>query len=130
MKDFYLVLQVAPNATPEEIRSAYRRRALRLHPDQSGGGSEPFIELQRAYSVLSDPSRRAAYDRETERIPIRPVFRRETPRRPRAEPFREVEPLRASADEDVFEWLLNAELVEDCIFAILRGSGDMSDQGR
>jgi curved DNA-binding protein CbpA len=121
MKDFYLVLQVAPSATPEEIRSAYRRRALQLHPDQSGAGSEPFIELQKAYSVLSDPSQRAAYDRQTGTIPVRRIAQRETFRRPRAEPFRDVEPMRAAAYEDLFEWLMNAELLEDCIFVILPG---------
>ena len=105
MKDFYLVLQVAPNATPEEIRAAYRCRALKLHPDHSGADSEPFIELQNAYSVLSDPSQRAAYDRRSEAIPVRRVARRETSRRPRAEPFRDPDLLGGSAFEDLFEWL-------------------------
>lgn len=68
-KDFYLVLRVDPAASTEQIRSAYRRRALQLHPDTSGAESEPFLELREAYSVLSDPERRAAYDRET-RSPV------------------------------------------------------------
>lgn len=90
-KDFYLVLQVTREASPQEIRSAYRRRALELHPDASGTGSEPFIELQEAYSVLSDPQLRAAYDRKTELVPVARLERRA--RRPRAaEPFRDVEP--------------------------------------
>lgn len=105
MKDFYLVLQVPPNATPEEIRAAYRRRALKLHPDQSGAGSEPFIELQKAYAVLSDPSQRADYDRRSRAIPIRRVVRRETFRRPRAEPFRDPDRLGGSEFEELFEWL-------------------------
>ena len=105
MKDFYLVLQVARSATPKEIRSAYRRRALELHPDQSGADSEPFIELQKAYSVLSDPLQRAAYDRQTGTIPIRRVARREKLRPPRAEPFRDVETTRRSGYEEVIEWL-------------------------
>jgi molecular chaperone DnaJ len=61
-KDFYLILQVRREASPEGIRSAYRRRARELHPDKSGTGSEPFLELQEAYSVLSDPAQREAYD--------------------------------------------------------------------
>jgi molecular chaperone DnaJ len=70
-KDYYLVLRLTPDATTEAIRSAYRRRALELHPDQSGLGNEPFVELQEAYVTLSDPTRRAAYDRDEETIPIR-----------------------------------------------------------
>jgi curved DNA-binding protein CbpA len=62
---------LTPEATAEEIRSAYRRLAIELHPDLSGFGSDPFLELQEAYSVLSDPMRRAIYDREAEEIPIR-----------------------------------------------------------
>src|SRR5436305_6795845 len=80
-KDLYLVLRVRREATPEEIRSAYRRRALELHPDHSGTGSGPFLELQEAYSVLSDPTQRAAYDwgAESVRVPredVPPIPRR------------------------------------------------------
>lgn len=97
------MLQVTRGATPDEIHSAYRRRALELHPDRSGAGSEPFLELQQAYSVLSDPAQRAAYDHGGEPFPLRraeaTTWRRPTAepfrqssRRPAAEPFREVEP--------------------------------------
>ena len=72
-KDYYLILRLTPEATAEEIRSAYRRLAIELHPDISGFGSDQFLELQEAYSVLSDPMRRAVYDREAEEIPIRRV---------------------------------------------------------
>jgi molecular chaperone DnaJ len=54
-KDYYLILRLTPEATAEEIRSAYRRLAIELHPDLSGFGSDPFLELQEAYSVLIDP---------------------------------------------------------------------------
>jgi hypothetical protein len=60
-----------------------------LHPDKSGAGSEPFLELQNAYMVLSDPVRRAAYDREADSVPVEQV---EAGRRPSAEPFREPQP--------------------------------------
>ena len=70
-KDYYLILRLRPEATEQEIRSAYRRLAIELHPDISGFGSEPFLELQEAYSVLSDPMRRAAYDRKAVEIPVR-----------------------------------------------------------
>jgi molecular chaperone DnaJ len=70
-KDYYLILGLTPEATAEEIRSAYRRLASGLQPDLSGFGSEQFLEPQEAYSVLSDPKRRAVYDREAEEMPVR-----------------------------------------------------------
>ncbi|HEY9174276.1 MAG TPA: DnaJ domain-containing protein [Verrucomicrobiae bacterium] len=60
--NYYVILGVATNATPAEIKAAFRRRAMELHPDRSGIGSEPFIEVQEAYGVLSDPDRRRHYD--------------------------------------------------------------------
>jgi len=70
-KDYYLVLHLRPSATTDELRSAYRRLALQLHPDTSGLDSERFLDLQEAYDVLSDPARRAQYDQETAEIPVR-----------------------------------------------------------
>jgi molecular chaperone DnaJ len=72
-KNYYLILRLAPDATMDQIRSAFRRRAIELHPDLSSAESDQFIELQEAYDVLSDPARRAIYDRETEEIPIRRI---------------------------------------------------------
>src|SRR5580693_8370623 len=95
-KDHYLILRLTPEATAEEIRSAYRRLAIELHPDLSGLDSDPFLELQEAYSVLSDPTRRAVYDREAQEVPIRrtDVARRAgivIRRRHSAEPFAPVQ---------------------------------------
>jgi DnaJ-class molecular chaperone len=106
-KDYYLVLHLKPEATTEEIRSAYRRRALELHPDQSGFGSDPLLELQEAYAVLSDPSRRSLYDRKTETIPVRhadPAQQKSTRagRRYSAEPLTAVQPARRFQDVDLF----------------------------
>ncbi|MBW0001295.1 MAG: J domain-containing protein [Verrucomicrobia bacterium] len=70
-KDYYLILRLTPKATADEIRSAYHRRALEVHPDVSGGDSAPFRELQEAYAVLSDPAQRAVYDGGADEIPIR-----------------------------------------------------------
>jgi molecular chaperone DnaJ len=89
-KDFYFILQVRKEASPDEIRSAYRRRAQQLHPDKSGSSSEPFIELQEAYSVLSDPAQRAAYDRGAESVPVR-LGQPTSIHRRTAEPFRDIE---------------------------------------
>lgn len=62
--DHYRVLGVAPDASGTEIRRRYRELARRLHPDQSGSGSgDGMATLNEAYRVLSDPARRADYDR-------------------------------------------------------------------
>lgn len=69
-EDYYLTLQVKSDATTEEIKAAYRRRTLEVHPDLSGSGSDPFLEIQEAYSVLSDPGQRALYDEQGEQVPV------------------------------------------------------------
>jgi DnaJ-class molecular chaperone len=61
-KNYYLILGVAASASADEIKSAFRRRARELHPDTSGLESSPFLEVQEAYGVLSDPERRREYD--------------------------------------------------------------------
>ncbi|KAE8166173.1 hypothetical protein BDV40DRAFT_13136 [Aspergillus tamarii] len=64
--DYYELLQVERNASGEEIKKAYRRRALELHPDRNYGNVEAatrlFAEIQSAYEVLSDAQERAWYD--------------------------------------------------------------------
>jgi curved DNA-binding protein CbpA len=59
---FYDLLGVEPDASQREVKAAFRRRSLSVHPDH-GGSAEAFVRLQEAYEVLSDPIRRAAYDR-------------------------------------------------------------------
>ena len=46
-KDYYLILGLTPEATAEEIRSAYRRLAIELHPDLSGFGSDQFSNCRK-----------------------------------------------------------------------------------
>ncbi|PYI26540.1 DnaJ-domain-containing protein [Aspergillus indologenus CBS 114.80] len=69
---YYELLQVARDASGEEIKKAYRRKALELHPDKNFGNVENatklFAEVQAAYEVLSDPQERAWYDSHQEAI--------------------------------------------------------------
>src|SRR2546423_13056181 len=64
-KDYYQVLGVAKNATPAEIKKAYRKLAQQHHPDTNAGNKESesrFKEISAAYEVLGDEEKRAAYD--------------------------------------------------------------------
>jgi len=62
--DYYVLLGVNANAAHGELRRAWRRLALRWHPDRAGSGATHiFQKIQAAYAVLSDPISRAAYDR-------------------------------------------------------------------
>lgn len=61
-KSYYTVLGVEPDASQQQIKSAYRRRVKELHPDHYGQDSGPFLAVQEAYDVLSDPARRQTYD--------------------------------------------------------------------
>src|SRR5919108_878645 len=64
-KDFYATLGVAKDASAAEIKKAYRKLAQKYHPDANKGekaSEERFKEIGRAYSVLSDPKKRAEYD--------------------------------------------------------------------
>jgi molecular chaperone DnaJ len=65
MKDYYTVLGITREATPEEIKKAYRKRALESHPDRNPGdpkAEEQFKRISEAYEVLSDDKRRNIYD--------------------------------------------------------------------
>jgi curved DNA-binding protein len=64
-KDYYQILGVSRSASADEIRSAYRKLALKYHPDRNPGNKQAedkFKEMNEAYQVLSDPQKRSRYD--------------------------------------------------------------------
>ncbi|MFO7371028.1 MAG: molecular chaperone DnaJ [Bacteroidales bacterium] len=64
-RDYYEVLEVTKNATADEIKKAYRKQALKFHPDRNQGdksAEDKFKEAAEAYEVLSDPQKKARYD--------------------------------------------------------------------
>lgn len=84
-KSYFAILGVSSNASPDEIREAYRRLVKEYHPDRFEGGSELFHQIQEAYSVLADDSKRNRYERS---------LRESAPRRAKAHEPRSVpEPL-------------------------------------
>ncbi|KAJ1647135.1 hypothetical protein LPJ64_001466 [Coemansia asiatica] len=96
--DYYALLGVSSTATSEEIRTAYMKKAVRTHPDRnpSPTATQEFQQLADAYYTLSDPARRATYDRDrphtTEHADAENVF------------------------GDVFEDLLRPEVVSNSAF--------------
>lgn len=85
LKDYYQTLGVSTDASPEDIKKAFRRLALRYHPDRNPGNTEEaegrFKEINEAYEVLGNEQKRRKYDYltsyrrgQTERVRVNKVF--------------------------------------------------------
>ena len=64
-RDYYEILELDRSASPEDVKRAYRRAALKFHPDKNPGNKEAeirFKECSEAYEVLSDSEKRSRYD--------------------------------------------------------------------
>jgi curved DNA-binding protein CbpA len=110
-KDLYSILEIAPQASEREIRSAYRALAKKLHPDTGAGSSEEkFRAIQDAYEVLSDPEKRRSYDRARQRAAAARYWPGIPEKRPNSRPShidlrnlsgeRSAEPIRFTASAD------------------------------
>lgn len=62
MKNYYEILGVSKDATPDDIKKVYRKLALEYHPDRNPNGAEKFKEIAEAYEVLSDDQKRKEYN--------------------------------------------------------------------
>ena len=120
-KSYFAILGVTSAATPDEVRSAYRRLAKEYHPDHFEGDSGVFRQIQEAYAILGNSQRRAEYEQSLRRSSVK-VRRMEFPGTyPEPEPLipeqrhadlslGEISPVRSfqtftpSLDE-VFDWL-------------------------
>ena len=62
MKDYYKILGIEKNAKSEEIKKAYRKLAVKYHPDKNPNGAALMIELNEAYNAIETPEKRKDYD--------------------------------------------------------------------
>lgn len=67
--NFYEVLGVKPNATPDQIKKQYRKLSMEFHPDRPGGNANKFKEINEAYEHLSDENLRKQYDQPQVQMP-------------------------------------------------------------
>jgi len=116
-KSYFAILDISPNATVDEIRSAYRRLAKEFHPDHYAGDSARFRDIQEAYSVLGNRRRRREYEKNISKVLSKTPLRRThysepeplIPEESRVD-LAEVSPVRSFQSftpsfDEVFDWL-------------------------
>jgi molecular chaperone DnaJ len=118
-KSYFAILGISPNATVDEIRSAYRQLVKEFHPDHYAGGSSRFRDIQEAYSVLGNQRRRREYEQSIRKVPrkapLKPAaYPEPEPLIPKESPFDlgEVSPVRSFQSftpsfDEIFDWLWN-----------------------
>jgi DnaJ-class molecular chaperone len=116
-KSYFAILGISPDATLDEIRSAYRRLVKEFHPDHYAGNSERFRDIQEAYSVLGNRRRRHEYEQHIRKVspkrPLRPnTYHEPEPLIPEEGPvdIGEVSPVRSFQSftpsfDEIFDWL-------------------------
>jgi len=116
-KSYFAILGISPNATVDQIRSAYRRLAKEFHPDHYAGGSARFQDIQEAYAVLGNNRRRREYEQNIRKAPIKTtlspgLYPEPEPLIPEEPPadLGEVSPVRSFQSftpsfDEVFDWL-------------------------
>ncbi len=110
MKNPYETLGVASSADRDTIKRAYRKRAKKAHPDRAGGSTTEMAEINRAYALLDDPAKRAAYDAGDD------------PDRPRKTLDEEANALLLSAMEAVFNQLSEDDDMVKAMRSVLNGA--------
>jgi curved DNA-binding protein CbpA len=116
-KDYHKILGISDDAGQEEIKSAYRRLAKEHHPDQTGGDSDRFRDIQEAYSVLVDFGKRHVPENDRPDPWVR-VYPSQQPKPYEPEPLipeqeprhayrkRKGEPLKSEdPGEDLYDWI-------------------------
>ena len=116
-KSYFTILGIPPNATVDEIRSAYRRLAKEFHPDYYAGDSGRFRDIQEAYSALGNSRRRREYKQNIKKVfpkaPLSPgIYPEPEPLIPDESPvdLGEVSPVRSfqaftPSFDEIFDWL-------------------------
>lgn len=61
-KDYYKILEVDSNASPDDIKKSFRKLAMKYHPDKQNGDKAKFQEINEAYGVIGDTKKKQQYD--------------------------------------------------------------------